>query len=123
MEPTTPQPMPERPAQGGEQINVPQAPQVAPQSAPVPQPASPLPEIPDVQAVQQAASSTQAQAANSNPVIADDVDVIEKEWVDKAEEVIAKTAGNPHAEEEAVEDLQIDYMKKRYNKDVKKSVD
>ena len=83
-----------------------------------------MPEIPDVQAVQQAAQPLPATAAPAgNPVIADDVDVIEKEWVDKAEEVIEKTAGNPHAEEEAVEDLQIDYMKKRFNKDIKKSDD
>ena len=103
---------------------MPQVPQAAPQSAPAVQPASPLPVIPDVQAVQQAAAQAPAAPAGTgNPAIADDVDVIEKEWVDKAEEVIGKTAGNPHAEEEAVEDLQIDYMKKRYNKDVKKSQD
>jgi len=32
---------------------------------------------------------------------------IEPEWVDQAESVIAKTAGDPHAEEEAVEALQL----------------
>jgi len=57
----------------------------------------------------------------TGPATAADVDVIEKEWVDKAEQVIEKTAGNPRAEEEQVEDLQVDYLKKRYNKDIKKS--
>lgn len=59
----------------------------------------------------------------TGPAVANDQDVIEKEWVDRAEEVIAKTSGDPHAEEEAEEDLQVDYLKKRYNKDVKKSED
>ncbi|MEO7617645.1 MAG: hypothetical protein ABIS59_02280 [Candidatus Saccharibacteria bacterium] len=62
-------------------------------------------------------------AATANPIMAADIDVIEKEWVDKTEAIIAKTAGDPHAEEEAVEDLQIDYMKKRYGKDIQKSGD
>lgn len=61
--------------------------------------------------------------ADINPTIAEDVDVIEKEWVDKAEAVIMKTAGDPHAEEEQIEDLQIDYMKKRYGIDIAKSGD
>ena len=116
--------MPERPAQGGEQINVPQAPQAAPQGAPAAQPA-PMPELPQVPAPQPGTQvpAPGGQLPAGNPIVANDQDVIEKEWVDKAEDVIEKTAGDPHAEEEAVEDLQIDYMKKRYNKDIKKSDD
>lgn len=66
--------------------------------------------------------STSAAAA-PNPVEAADQDVIEPEWVDKAEAVVEQNAGNPFAEEEAVEDLQIDYLKKRYGHEVKKSED
>jgi hypothetical protein len=55
------------------------------------------------------------------PPIADDVDVIEKEWVNAAESVVKLTKDDPYREEEAVEDLQIDYLKKRYGKDVAKS--
>ncbi len=69
------------------------------------------------------APSTVTPKTPIGPAIAADVDVIEKEWVDKAEAIIAKTAGDPHAEEEAIEDLTIDYMKKRYDKDVAKSGD
>lgn len=122
-----------------------------PQVNPTPeqQPGVPMAEIPQVpENVVQAAPTadiaaiTPAQAADAvaaataanvlsgvpimpsaNPLIAADIDVIEKEWVDKTEAIIAKTAGDPHAEEEAVEDLQIDYMKKRYGKDVQKSGD
>ena len=62
-----------------------------------------------------------AAPAVSAPLIADDVDVIEKEWVDATEQIIERTVGDPHARDEAIEDLQIDYLKKRYGKDVKKS--
>lgn len=61
-------------------------------------------------------------ASNSSvaPAAASDQDVVEPEWVDAAEQAIAQTAGNPYAEEEAVEALQIDYLKKRYGHEVKK---
>ncbi len=57
------------------------------------------------------------------PAIAADEDLIEPEWVDKTEEVIAQTSGNPYAEEEAIEDLQVDYLQKRYGHQVKKPED
>ena len=52
------------------------------------------------------------------PLTAADVDLIEPEWVNKAEEVVMRTAGNPHAEEEAVERLQEQYLKQRYGYNV-----
>jgi hypothetical protein len=48
------------------------------------------------------------------PVEAGDVDVIEPEWVAKAEDVVAQHQGDPYGEEEAIEDLQRDYLQKRY---------
>lgn len=60
-----------------------------------------------------------ASAQGSGPVIADDNDVIEKEWVNKAKEVVNNTRDNPHEQEKQVSRLQADYLKKRYNKDVK----
>jgi hypothetical protein len=48
------------------------------------------------------------------PATADDVDVIEPEWVNKAEAEVQKHAGDPYGEEEAIEDLQTDYLQKRY---------
>ena len=72
----------------------------------------------DDQAAQPAAS-TPAAAAIPAPATAADVDVIEPEWVKKAEEAVAKNRQDPHAEEEAVEAIQIDYLKKRYDLDIK----
>ncbi len=55
-----------------------------------------------------------APATTPTPPTAGDVDVIEPEWVQKAEEVIVAHQGDPYAEEEAIEDLQEDYLQKRY---------
>jgi hypothetical protein len=55
-----------------------------------------------------------ATPTNSSPAVAADVDVIEPEWVDKAEQVVQAHRGDPYGEEEAIEQLQEDYLKKRY---------
>ena len=65
-------------------------------------------------------------ASGSNQVIldetnAEDVDIIEKPWVKKAEEIIKKDKDKPYFEEEDHEDLQIDYLKKRFGKEIRKS--
>jgi hypothetical protein len=64
----------------------------------------------------QPASTTQDD--DDTPLIADDVDVIEKEWVDKAKQIIEQTRNNPYRQEQEVERLQQSYLKKRYGKDV-----
>ena len=56
--------------------------------------------------------------ATQAPSIAGDVDVIEPEWVDKAEEVVRAHTGDPYGEEEAIEELQEDYLQKRYGLNV-----
>ncbi len=94
------------------------APAAAPAAAPVQYPVT----LPASQApVAQAAPSAASTPSVSGPAIAGDVDVIEKEWVDKAEALVKMTAGDPHAEEEAVEALQIDYLQKRYGRTVQES--
>jgi hypothetical protein len=57
------------------------------------------------------------------PATAADVDLVEPEWVAAAEQAITQNAANPYAEEEAVERLQVDYLKKRYGHEVKKPED
>ncbi len=53
------------------------------------------------------------------PVVADDKDDIEKEWISKAKRIVEQTKFDPYLQERAVSRLQADYMKKRFNKDVK----
>jgi hypothetical protein len=54
----------------------------------------------------------------SGPAVAADDDLIEKEWVDKAKEIIEKTKDDPYRREREVGRLQSDYLKKRYGKDL-----
>lgn len=53
---------------------------------------------------------------DTNPAVAADDDLIEKEWVEKAKQVVAETRTDPHAQDIAVSKLQADYLKKRYGK-------
>jgi len=60
-----------------------------------------------------------AQADDTaSPSIAADDDLIEKEWVDKAKDIVAKTRDDPYKREREVGRLQSDYLKKRYGKDL-----
>ncbi|MFZ2544479.1 MAG: hypothetical protein WAW80_00695 [Candidatus Saccharimonadales bacterium] len=52
------------------------------------------------------------------PTVANDDDLIEKEWVDQAKKIIAETQNDPYMREQAVNKLQIDYLRKRYGKEL-----
>lgn len=84
---------------------------VAPTAAlPVTQPAPVVP-IPVSPALDPAAQST--------PQIADDNDLIEKEWVIKAKQIVAATKEDPYTQNKELSKFKADYLKKRYNKDIK----
>jgi hypothetical protein len=53
------------------------------------------------------------------PIIAEDRDEIEMQWVTKAKKIVEQTKSDPHLQERAVSKLQADYLKKRFNKDIK----
>lgn len=55
-------------------------------------------------------------ATSTTPLVAADEDLIEKEWVDKAKEIIEQTRDDPHARTQKVNELQRDYLQKRYGK-------
>lgn len=59
---------------------------------------------------------TQATAPDDLPAVAGDDDLIEKEWVDKAKQIISETHDDPARREKEVSRLQADYLKKRYGK-------
>lgn len=58
------------------------------------------------------------QPITDSPAIAGDEDVIEKEWVDKAKKIIAETKDDPFGRTERVNELQKDYLRKRYSKEL-----
>lgn len=55
------------------------------------------------------------------PPVAEDADLIEKEWVLRAKALVAKTKDDPHQQNKELNLYKADYIKKRYNKDVKVS--
>lgn len=95
--------------------------ELAPQPQPVPLPmpaqvAIPVPPAPTP-------ATPTPDPGVSNPIAANDDDVIEKEWVDRAKQVIIQTKDNPYAREKAIGELQRDYLAKRYGRQVGASND
>ena len=52
---------------------------------------------------------------------ADNVDLIEKEWVNKAKQIVERTREDPHQQSTEIGLVKADYMKQRYNKTIKLS--
>jgi len=75
-----------------------------------------LPTLPQPKALPQQKSVT-----GTNPLVAGDEDLIEKEWVDKAKKIVADNKEDPYSQEKEVSKLQADYLKKRYGKEIKLS--
>jgi hypothetical protein len=55
---------------------------------------------------------------STSPAIASDDDLIEKEWVDRAKKIIEQTKDDPYRREEAVSQLQKEYQRKRYGREL-----
>lgn len=64
-----------------------------------------------------------ASSDASSPLVAADEDLIEKEWVDKAKKVILETKDDPYLREREVKKIQIDYVRKRYGREIGDSGD
>jgi hypothetical protein len=64
-----------------------------------------------------------AAVANDTPIVAADDEVIEQEWVQKAKNIVSQTKGDPYNQEKQVGQLQAEYIKKRYGKDIKLTSD
>ena len=58
-------------------------------------------------------------AGANTPATAEDNDLIEKEWVDKAKHIVEKTRNDPHLQNKEINQIKADYIKKRYNKNIK----
>jgi hypothetical protein len=55
------------------------------------------------------------------PDVADDQDLIEKEWVSKAKQIVEKTRNDPYQQSQELTVFKSEYMQKRYNKSIKMS--
>jgi hypothetical protein len=52
------------------------------------------------------------------PEVANDIDLIEKEWVQKAKAIVQSTQGDPYLQNKQINRMKVEYIKKRYNKDI-----
>jgi len=57
----------------------------------------------------------------TQPIQEDAGDEIEKPWIEKAEEIIKKNQNFPFEEETEHENLEMDYLKKRFGKELQKN--
>jgi hypothetical protein len=53
------------------------------------------------------------------PEIAEDVDLIEKEWVKKAKDIVHATLGDPYTQNKQITKMKLEYIKKRYDREIK----
>lgn len=91
------------------------------ETAPAAEQAAAPPVMPTVPVVASplADDSTASQPAQITlPTVANDDDLIEKEWVDKAKKVLAETKDDPYRREQEVNRLQADYLLKRYGREL-----
>jgi hypothetical protein len=106
--------VPQQPAAGESAQNAGQ-----PAGQPMTLPLPPNPGQIDVQNAPQIDVSATTQM--STPQVIDDGDLIEKEWVNKAKQIVARNRSDPYKQSEELMVLRADYMQKRYNKTIKLS--
>lgn len=111
--------------QRGSERNPVTSPEIAGAQAPMPgaipaQHAPVMPSFDPSQATQApTGQSVQTQHSPASPVFADDVDVIEKEWVKRAKVIVEMTRDDPHQQNKQLSAYKADYVRKRYNKELK----
>lgn len=82
------------------------------------QPAPQVPILPIPVVADDTGAVTQQSEDASLPIVAADEDLIEKEWVAKAKEVIAATKDDPFRREQEVKKLQLEYVRRRYGREI-----
>lgn len=78
-----------------------------------------LPMQPTAQGQQMGPPPQQTRPPVSAHLMAEDTDLIEKEWVEKAKEIVERTRHDPYLQNREMTKMKADYMKKRYNKDIR----
>lgn len=85
-------------------------------------PTIPLPEPPQLtQSATPTAPQSDVSAPQNSSLPADDNDLIEKEWVNKAKQIVERTRDDPYKQSEDLTLFKADYIKKRYGKTIKVS--
>jgi hypothetical protein len=61
------------------------------------------------------------QATPTNPMVVDDVDVLEKEWVNRAKAIVDSTRDDPRLQKQELAKFKAEYIQHRFHKEVKQS--
>lgn len=94
--------------------------QAASQLSTPPVASTPAPAILPVPPMAQAASTdTAGMSQTATGAGADDKDLIEKEWVERAKRIVEQTRDDPYKQSEELTVVKADYMKTHYNKTIK----
>ncbi|HUC88344.1 MAG TPA: hypothetical protein VMR95_04335 [Candidatus Binatia bacterium] len=91
--------------------------QSSPQTSVPTNPALPVPSA----TAHQPVSDQPSSVPTNLPTTTDDADLIEKEWIIKAKAIVERTKDDPHQQNYEMSHFKADYLKKRYNKDIKVS--
>jgi hypothetical protein len=119
------QPGAERQQMPGVEHGMPSAPERAPGNGEQPGSSAPMPVAPVSQTPAAAAMAAPPMPAppaaypSAGPSQAADIDLIEREWVEKAKEIVERTRSDPHTQNKEINTFKAEYLKKRYNKDMK----
>src|SRR3989344_736680 len=85
-------------------------------------PNQPAPKPPTIQpVVEPTAPPVANQPAPLTPasLAADDADLIEKEWVDRAKAIVEENRDDPHSQKQKISKVKAEYIKQRYNNSLK----
>ena len=88
-------------------------------SSGTPVPQTPIADIPLVDSPIPTPTPSAPASPMSTPAVADDNDLIEKEWVVKAKKIVETNREDPYNQSKDMNIFRADYMKKRYNKTLK----
>jgi hypothetical protein len=92
------------------------APSKAAPKLPAQQPAA---QPPQTSPVQQIPVQTQSSSSPlTNGLSAQNTDLIEKEWVERAKIIVARTQDDPYKQKNEMSKMKADYIKKRFNKTI-----
>lgn len=61
-------------------------------------------------------NDTSQVVVNQSPATAQDIDLMEDEWVKDLKKMISETKNDPYTREIRFKQMQVDYLKKRYNR-------
>ncbi|HSX32899.1 MAG TPA: hypothetical protein VLF91_01000 [Candidatus Saccharimonadales bacterium] len=75
------------------------------------------------QTIQQAQPTPSDSQVDSSATDSTTTDELDKEWINKAKVIVNQTKSDPYTESKALGKVKSEYMKIRYNKDIKLAED